>query len=82
MVTSRLQLLVPNVGSLFTRSEEKAAKEPEMIVLTTEMLTAAPSPGFWIEVWEPPLNAKNPKNRTNPPRAAIYNVKRVSLKYI
>ena len=51
--------------------EEKAAKEAEMIVLTTDMATAAPSPSLLIVSCDPPLNAKNPKNKIKPPSAAI-----------
>ncbi len=63
--------MFPTFGNLLTNIEEQAAKEPEMTVLTTAMLMAAPSPGLVIESWEPPLNARKPKNRMKPPRAAI-----------
>lgn len=71
MVISKLQLLFPKYGSLLMMSEEKAAKEAEMMVFTTARLTAAPSPSPLIAVWEPPLNARKPKKRMKPPKAAI-----------
>ena len=53
----------------------KAAPEPEMTVLTTAWETASPSPLLLMVSCEPPLKARNPKNRMNPPRAAICNGK-------
>lgn len=51
----------------------KAAPEPEMTVLTTAWETASPSPLLLMVSCEPPLKARNPKNRINPPKAAICN---------
>lgn len=53
----------------------KAAPEPEMTVLTTAWETASPSPLLLMVSCEPPLKARNPKNRMNPPKAAICNGK-------
>ena len=75
MVMSKLQLLLPKVGSLLMIRELKAAKEAEIMVLTTDRLTDAPSPASLICNWDPPLNARKPKNKINPPKAAIYNKK-------
>lgn len=71
IVMSKLQLLFPNKGDRFIISAENAANEAEMIVFTTDRLTAAPSPSAEMLVWEPPLKARNPKNKINPPKAAI-----------
>lgn len=70
MVTSKLQVF-PNICNLLMMSEPKAAKEADIIVLTTETATAAPSPSELIVSCDPPLKAKNPKNKMKPPRAAI-----------
>ena len=42
-------------------------KLPDNTVFTTAKETAPPSPLLAIDPCEPPLNAKNPKNRINPP---------------
>jgi len=33
--------------------------------------TVSASPALAMAAWEPPLNARKPKNRMNPPRAAF-----------
>ena len=71
IVIRRLQLLLPNNGDLLMIRDENAAKDAEIIVLTTDKLMAAPSPGFEMLVCEPPLKARNPKNKMKPPKAAI-----------
>ena len=49
-----------------------AAPLPASIVLVTARATTLPSPGSDILACEPPLNAKNPKNRMKPPKAESY----------
>jgi hypothetical protein len=51
----------------------KAPEVPAITVFFIAMATTAPSPGLEMEPSEEPLNAKNPKIRINPPRAANYN---------
>lgn len=70
IVVKRLQHRVPNSGERLMTREENAAKEPEMMVLTMDRLTAAPSPLLLMASWEPPLKAKKPKKRIKPPSAA------------
>lgn len=45
---------------------------PPRIVLTMDNATASASPSLAMAAWEPPLNARKPKNRMNPPKAAFY----------
>jgi len=42
-----------------------------MTVFTMARATMSASPGLEMAAWEPPLNARKPKNRMNPPRAAF-----------
>ena len=44
--------------------------------------TVSASPGLEMDAWEPPLNAKKPKNKMNPPRAAFYKAKRKTFAFI
>ena len=45
---------------------------PDNMVLTMATATTVPSPSAEIDAWEPPLKAKKPKNRMNPPRATCW----------
>ena len=74
IVTNKLHVF-PKTCKRFRRSDMKAAPEPEMTVLTTAWETASPSPLLLMVSCEPPLKARNPKNRMNPPKAAICNGK-------
>ena len=47
---------------------------PPRMVLTMDNATASASPTLAMAAWEPPLNARKPKNRMNPPRAAFYEI--------
>ena len=47
---------------------------PPRMVLTMDNATASASPSLAMAAWEPPLNARKPKNRMNPPRAAFYEI--------
>ena len=47
-----------------------------MTVFVMTRATVSPSPGLEMDPREPPLNAKKPKNRMNPPRAAVLRVQR------
>ena len=67
MVVSRLHLFPV---SLERKRAAKAANVAEMTVLIMERAMASPSPAAEMLAWEPPLKAKKPKNRINPPRAA------------
>ena len=49
---------------------------PPMTVFTMARATMSASPGLEMDPWEPPLNARKPKNRMNPPRAAFLRVQR------
>jgi hypothetical protein len=51
----------------------KAPEVPAITVFFIAMATTTPSPGLEMEPCEEPLNARNPKIRINPPRAANYN---------
>ena len=62
MVANKLHEL-PRKCSLLMMSEPKAANDADIMVLTTESATAAPSPALVILSWDPPLKARNPKNR-------------------
>jgi len=41
--------------------------------------TVSASPGLAMAAWEPPLKARKPKNRMNPPRAAVLRVQREKM---
>ena len=44
--------------------------------------TVSASPGLAMAAWEAPLNARKPKNRMNPPRAAFYKAERETFMLI
>lgn len=69
-VNNRLHFLLPILGTLFSMRVVKAAADPDMIVLTTDLLTASADPGPEMPNSEPPLKARNPNTRMKPPRAA------------
>ena len=46
---------------------------PPIMVLTMASATVSASPALAMAAWEPPLNAKKPKNKMNPPKAACCN---------
>ena len=74
MVTSRLhvdwQCFLHAPDNLLISKLTVAAPLPERMVLVTDRATTAPSPGAEMLACDPPLNAKNPKNRMKPPKAA------------
>jgi len=49
---------------------------PPMTVFVMTRATVSPSPGLEMDPREPPLNARKPKNRMNPPKAAVLRVKK------
>lgn len=56
----------------------KAANEAEIMVFTIDRATADASPWLLIASCDPPLKARNPKKRINPPKAAICeNIKQI-----
>ena len=69
-VVRKLQVLSPKKLILFRHSVTTAPPEAARIVFLTAVATAAPSPAAEMEACDDPLNAKNPKMRMNPPRAA------------
>ena len=46
---------------------------PPIMVFTMASATVSASPALAMAAWEPPLNAKKPKNKMNPPKAACCN---------
>ena len=48
-------------------------RSPPITVLTMASATVSASPALAMAAWEPPLNAKKPKNKMNPPKAACCN---------
>ena len=52
------------------KSADKPPELPPIIVLTIANPTVSASWGFEIASWDPPLNAKNPNKRINPPKPA------------
>ena len=73
MVVSRLHLCSPSMTctySLLAMRQVKAENEPEMIVLIQMVATVVPLLPVAILIREPPLKAKKPKKRMNPPREA------------
>ena len=48
---------------------------PPNTVFITAIETARPSPGLAMANWDPPLKAKNPTYKINPPKAATYHQK-------
>ena len=55
------------------KKKKKTESSPPITVLTMASATMSASPALAMAAWEPPLNAKKPKNKMNPPKAACCN---------